>query len=217
MENLTRAICLLLMLGLTAHAAEKAPPPSLTTLATNADLVAVAQVKDTDYSYTRSFPSEGYAYLKILIAYKPPQSAGEIIEVYEKGLHPAECYFENPTGFDEGRRYLVFLQRNPDDPQSYRGLSQGCALEIFVTADNRYALKHPVDGIALSDKLDQLAVEVDFRDKNALVSGESLSPAERDSLLGQGLIIPYQNVFKYTHGVDLGTVRGQISSEAFKP
>ena len=97
---------------------QKTPPVSLSALAAKADLVAVAQVKDTDYVYTRSFPSEGSAYLKILIAYKLNKPAEEIIEVYEKGLHPNECYFENPTVFEEGRRYLVFFHTDPDDPEN---------------------------------------------------------------------------------------------------
>ncbi len=144
-------LAILLLSSTFSHSSETIPtttdedritaPVSLSELAEKADLVAVAQVKDTDYVYTRSFPSEGSAYLKILIAYKLKPETGEIIEVYEKGLHPNECYFENPTVFEEGRRYLVFFRLDPEDPGIYRGLAQGCALEILVTEDNRYALK----------------------------------------------------------------------------
>jgi len=191
----------------TTDADRKTVPVSLSELAEKAALVAVAQVKDTDYVYTRSFPSEGSAYLKILIAYKSNAEAGEIIEVYDKGLHPNECYFENPTVFEEGRRYLVFLRRDPDDPEIYRGLAQGCALEILVTEDNRYALKYPLEDIDLSNKLDKLAASYDFRDNYALLTEESLTPAKRDELLASGLIIPYQGQFKYTMGIDLTTIR----------
>ncbi len=190
---------------------------SLTELATKADLVAIAQVKDTDYVFTRSFPSEGSAYLKILIAYKLNRPGEEIIEVYEKGLHPNECYFENPTVFEEGRRYLVFFHNDPEDPEIYRGFPEGCALEIFVSNDNRYALKYPIEGLNLADNLDELATEYDFRDNYALVSEESLSPAERDDLLSRGLIVPYQDKFKYTHGIDLTAARKLIANEALKP
>ena len=196
---------------------QKTPAVSLSALAARADLVAVAQVKDTDYVYTRSFPSEGSAYLKILIAYKLNKPNEEIIEIYEKGLHPNECYFENPTVFEEGRRYLVFFRIDPDDPEDYLGFAEGCALEILVTGDNRYALKYPVKGIDLTDNLDELAVKYDFRDNYALVSEESLSPTERDDLLARGLIIPYQGQFKYTHGIDLTAARNLISTEALKP
>lgn len=188
-------------------------PVSLAELAEKADLVAVAQVKDTDYVYTRSFPSEGSAYLKILIVYKSGAEAGEIIEVYDKGLHPSECYFENPTVFEEGRRYLVFFRLDPEDPGIYRGLAHGCALEILVTEDNRYALKFPLEGMDLSDKLDALAVKYDFRDNYALLAEESLEPARRDDLLARRLIIPYQGQFKYTQGIDLTIIRKLMFQE----
>jgi hypothetical protein len=189
---------------------------SLTELAASADLVAIAQVKDTDYVFTRSFPSEGSAYLKLLITYKVNRPGEEIIEVYEKGLHPNECYFENPTVFEEGRRYLVFFRNDPDEPEIYRGLAEGCALEIFVTRDNRYALKYPVSGVNLADDLEDMATAYDFNDSYALVAEDSLSPAERDDLLDRGLITPYQDEFKYTHGIDLTAARKLIASEALK-
>ena len=192
-------------------------PVSLSTLAAKADLVAVAQVKDTDYVYTRSFPSEGSAYFKILIAYKMNKPGADIIEVYEKGLHPNECYFENPTVLEEGRRFLVFFRREAHEPEIYRGLSEGCALEILVTENNRYALKYPVKGLNLSDKVDELAIRIDFRDSYALVSGDALVPAEREDLLSRGLIVPYHGKFKYTHGIELGTARKLISVDALKP
>ena len=212
-----RLLCLLLILGIPAHASETSAAVSLSALAAKADLVALVQVRDTDYVYTRSFPSEGSAFLGVLIAYKPGNNSEEIIEVYEKGLHPHECYFENPSVYDEGRRYLVFLRRNPDDAESYRGLEQGCALEILVAEDNRYALKYPLDGIALTDKLDHLVLSYDFHDTHALVSEEDLPPVERDALLAKGLIVPYQEGFKYTHGIDLTAARSLISSEALNP
>lgn len=198
---------LLISFSMPVCSVEDTPPITLSELAKRADLVAVAQVKDTDYVYTRSFPSEGSAFLKLLITYKTNKSAEEIVEVYEKGLHPNECYFENPTVFEEGRRYLVFFRHDPEYPENYRGLSQGCALEILVTGDNRYALKYPVSGISLADKLDGAVSKYDFHDGYALVDEDTLSPAERDDLLTRGLIIPYQGQFKYTHGVDLSTVR----------
>lgn len=216
----------LLIVSALLHASEPAPcgngdaggttRVSLSELAANADLVAVAQVKDTDYVYARTFPNEGSAYMKTLIIYKNKQPVDDIIEVYEKGLHPYECYFENPTVFEEGRRYLVFFRLDPEDSQLYRGFAAGCALEIFVTQANGYALKYPVDGMCLSDELAELASPYDFHDHYALIEEETLSPAQRDKLLADGLIIPYQDRFKYTHGVDLSTVRKLIPAEALK-
>ena len=198
------------------------PPPetapiSLSELAMKADIVAVAQVKDTDYVYAHSFPNEGSAFLKILIAYKLNNPVEEIVEVYEKGLHANECYFENPTVLEEGRRYLVFFRLDPEDPEIYRGLAEGCALELFVTQHNQYALKYPAEGINLKENLDKLATEFDYHDNYAVVKDEALSPEVRNNLLERQLIIPYQGDYKYTHGIDLTTVRSLISPEALKP
>ena len=194
-----------------------APVVSLTMLASRADFVAVVQVKDTDYVYTRSFPSEGSAFLKPLITYKSTRPGQDIVEVYEKGLHPNECYFENPTVLEEGRRYLVFFRLDPQDPDNYRGFAEGCALEILVTEDNRYVLKYPLDGIELTDNVGGLASPYNFRDNYALISEEALSPTTRDDLLTRGLIIPYQGKFKYTSGVDLTALRKLIDIKALSP
>ena len=120
-------LSVVILLNTSTYAAEKTvangvneseiAPISLSELAMKADLVAVAQVKDTDYVYARSYPNEGSAFLKILIQYKLNNPAEEIIEIYEKGLHPGECYFENPTVLEEGRRYLVFLRLDPEDSE----------------------------------------------------------------------------------------------------
>ncbi len=118
--------------------------------------------------------------------------------------------------FEEGRRYLVFFRLDPEDSQRYRGLAAGCALEIFVTQSNGYALKYPVDGMCLSDELAGLVNRFDFHDNYALVEEESLSPAQRDDLLANNLIISYQNKFKFTHGVDLTAVRKLIPAEVLR-
>lgn len=203
-----------IMVSSWALASDDTAKVSLTKLALQADLVAVAQVVDTDYIYTRAFPSEGTAILKVLISYKAKRADEEFIEVYEKGLHSNECYFESPEFFLEGRRYLVFFKFDLEDPELYRGLPQGCALEILVTENSSYALKYPVEGIQLEDDVDNLASEYRFEDQHALVSEESLSPANRDDLLKRGLIIPYEEQFKYTHGVDLTEVRKLIDADA---
>ena len=43
---------------------------SLTDLAARSDLVALAQVRDTDYRRQREIPVSGSAYLRVLIPYK---------------------------------------------------------------------------------------------------------------------------------------------------
>lgn len=214
---LSTAVNAVEMTGDDEEKPQPAAPISLSELAMKSDIVAVAQVKDTGYEYAHSFPNEGSAYLKILIAYKLNNPVEEIVEVYDKGLHPNECYFENPTVFEEGRRYLVFFRLDPEDPEIYRRLPEGCALELFVTQENRYALKYPVDGIKLTDELEHLVREFDYHDNYAVVSDESLTPEVRNELLEQKLIIPYQGNYKYTHGIDLTAVRSLISTEALKP
>ena len=178
---------LVLSLAWPAAQAEPIDPVSLTDLALRSDLVAVAQVRDTDYRLRREIPVSGSAYLRPLITYKG-DDAVDIFEIYEKGLHERACYFPNPTVFEEGRRYLVFLVRDPEDPERYRALPEGCALDVLVTRDNRYALRYPADGIRLSDDLDRLAKSMDFADRYAIVADEDLLPQRRDHLLALGAI-----------------------------
>jgi len=190
------------------------PPVSLADLAGRADLVVLAQARDTDYFVRREIPVSGSAYLKVLIPYKSPDDLirpGDIIDVYEKGLHENECYFPNPTVFEEGRRYLLFLKKDPEDDERYRGMPEGCALDVLVDNNNRYALRYPVNGIRLSDSLGPLATEREFRDPYAIVGDELLLPAERDSMLKAGELVAYTEPkglqWIYTRGVDLTAAR----------
>lgn len=189
----------------------------LADLAAAADLIVLAQAKDTDYFTRRDIPVSGSAYLKVLIPYKPPYKTDrpqDVIEVYEKGLHANECYFPNPTVFEEGRRYLLFLQQDPDVETRYRGLPQGCALDVLVTDENLYALRYPVNGIALSDPLEALATEMTFSDGYAIVDDSDLLPAERDALQSAGDIVPHSSgQWLYTRGVPLTRIRQLMSAE----
>ena len=133
MTSLIRILFLSLLISAPLLAQEAPPtaPISLAELAGKADLIMLAQVKDTDYFYRHDYPVSGSAYLKPLIHYKGGKPA-DIVEVYEKGLHVNECYFPNPSVFEEGRRYLLFLRQDPDQPERYRGLAEGCALDVLV-------------------------------------------------------------------------------------
>lgn len=170
------------------------PAVSLSDLASRADLVVLAQARDTDYFMRRDIPVSGSAYLKVLIPYKSPEDSvlpDDIIEVYEKGLHARECYFPNPTVFEEGRRYLLFLKQDPEVEDRYRGMPEGCAIDVLVDSNNRYALRYPVSGIRLSDPLEPLATAMEFRDPYAVVDDEALPPAEREAMLNAGHIVAY--------------------------
>ncbi len=202
------------------------PPISLAELREKATVIVLAQVKDTDYFYRRGFPVSGSAYLKILIPYKIDKPM-EIIEVYEKGLHENECYFSNPTVFEEGRRYLLFLRHDPDQAERYRGLKEGCALDVLVDSNNHYALRYPVTGIELADSLDEIAVDMKFSDPYAIEDETSLTSSERNILLDAGWIVPIEyaqekvvtgaqgapqanTTYKhwiYTRGIDLTAIR----------
>lgn len=207
-------ITLILLLHALPAFAEEADdravsPISLADLAASADLVVLAQVKDTDYFLRRDIPVSGSAYLKVLIPYKV-ESPVDLIEVYEKGLRDQQCYFPNPSVFEEGQRFLLFLKKDPGAEDRYRGLPQGCALEVLVDSDNRYALRYPVNGINLSDSLGELARDMKFSDSYAIVDDEELLPAQREAMLAEGQIVPYESPGRqwiYTKGISLTAVR----------
>jgi len=207
-------ITLILLLHVLPACAEEADDPavspiSLSELAASADLVVLAQVKDTDYFLRRDIPVSGSAWLKVLIPYKVDGPV-DLIEVYEKGLSDQECYFQNPSVFEEGRRFLMFLKKDPGDEGRYRGMPQGCALDVLVDSDNRYVLRYPVTGINLSDPLGELARDMKFSDSYAIVDDEELLPAQREAMLADGQIVPYESPRRrwvYTRGISLTAVR----------
>ena len=180
----------LLSLPLLARDDLSTSPVSLAELAQKSDAIMLAQVRDTDYFYRHEYPVNGSAYLKVLIPYKLDQPA-DIIEIHEQGLHENECYFPNPTVFEEGRRYLLFLKNDPENPESFRGLAEGCALDVLVDENNQYALRYPVSGIELSDSLEELVREMTFSDPYAIENEDSLTSTERNILLEAELIRPY--------------------------
>jgi hypothetical protein len=183
---------------------------SLADLAAAADVVALVQMRDGDYRYRRDFPISGSAHLQVLIPYKVDQPI-DLIEVYETGLHAHECYFPNPSVFEEGRRYLVFLRRDPDDPERYRGLEKGCALDVLVTTDSAYALRIPATGIELSDPLADLAAQTAFADPYSRETDETLDSVKRDDWLEKGWLRRETgeegDELVYTLGVGLDHVR----------
>lgn len=190
------------------------PPASLEQLASAASLVAVVQVRDTDYVYARDFPTGGTAFLAPLIAYKLSRPLEDIVEVYEEGLHTHECYFKNPTVFEEGRRHLVFFRDNPEVEGQYLGLPNGCALQVLVTADNQYALLYPPRGMAISNELSALAQPLNFKDPYATITDDELSVAERDALLASGMLVRLEDGrFAYTHGIPISGIRPLLGAE----
>lgn len=210
-------LTLLALLPLSAAGADETlEAVSLSELAARSDLVALAQVRDTDYRRQREIPVSGSTYLRVLIPYKGA-TRDELVEVYERGLRDYECYFPNPTVFEEGRRFLLFVVRDSEDPERYRGHLQGCALEVLVDEGNHYALRYPADGILLSDDLAALARPTRFADGYSVIEDEELLPARRDSLLAAGAIVAAgDGQWRYTQAVPLDEARRLIAPEALE-
>lgn len=202
----------LALMCLASAADQGAAPVSLAELADMADMVALVRVQDTDYQYRRDFPTRGSAFLEVLIPYKGDEHA-ETIVAYEEGLRPGECYFPAPPLLGEGRRYLVFLRRDPDNEGRFRGMDQGCALDVLVTDANRYAVRVPADGIAYSNDLSSRADDLQFADRYALEDEESISPARRDALLLAGQLETVGERYRYTRGIRLETFRPLLEIE----
>lgn len=240
-------LALLLILSLPPCAASAGPasapgsdsgasalaPVNLAELSRRADLVALAQVRDTDYLRRRDIPVSGSAYLQLLIRYKG-DPGGDLIEVYEKGLHKQECYFPNPTVLEEGRRYVVFLRRDPAEPGRFRGMPEGCAVDVLVDRDNRYAVRMPITGIEFADPLADRARPMAFSDPYAVVADESLSPALREAMKAAEQIVPQEpgqesddlstmpvpapagnsRTWRYSRGIELGEFRRMMALES---
>ena len=192
---------------------EALPAVLLADLAADADLIALVRVLDTDYEYTREFPSGGTAFLKILIPYKVSRPLEDIIYVYEEGLHPGECYFKNPTVLEEGRRHLVFLKFSEDVKDQYNGLETGCKLEVLVNNNDSYAVRYPVNGIKLADDLSGHARPMIFADPYALLEDEDITPTERNVLLESAYLSALENQYRYTHGIDISAIRQLMGPE----
>ncbi len=134
-----------------------------------------------------------------------------MLEVYEEGLHEHECYFEDPAIMEEGRRYLVFLRANPEVEGQFRGLASGCALEVLVTADNRYALRYPLSGIDVADDVGALAEPTAFADRHAVPGEDDIGVPERNALLASGHLQRLEEGgYRYTHGLGLEHVRSLL-------
>lgn len=189
-------------------------PKPLETLASEADIIALAQVLDTDYEYARDFPVGGTAFLRILIPYKLDRPRPDIVEIYDEGLRPGTCYFPNPEVTEEGQRFLVFLRNNPDVQGQYLGLETGCALTALVTADNRYALQYPEEGLLLSDDLAPLARPLAFADAHAVIDYEDLSVDERNDLLERGFLTELEDrTYRVNQGIPLSEIRPLLGEE----
>ena len=195
---------------LTAQETEEDSSPApveLQTLVSESDLVALIRVLDTDYEYTRGFPSGGTAFLQVMIPYKVMRPLEDIIEVYDEGLRAGECYFDNPSVLEEGRRYLVFLKFSRDVKEQYNGLSTGCKLEVLVAQDGRYAVRYPLNGLLLADDVTTHVKDMQFQDSYAVLEDDEINPDVRNDLLSKGFLTEIDGRFVYTRGIDISAFR----------
>nr|WHW29660.1 hypothetical protein [uncultured bacterium] len=185
--------------------------PSLSQLAAESDLVAVAQLVQTEYELTRGFPSKGHAVLRLLITYKSPREY-DLIQVNEEGLKEHECYFPDTSVWQEGQRFLVFL--NQDEEQVFEGHPQVCALSLLVTEQNLYALRMPQESIELGAEGSALVQDLVYVDPAARVDATELT---RTAIAEMGERLYTRQIgdeLIYTRGIILTDVRRLIGPEA---
>lgn len=186
---------------------------TLAQLAAGADFIGIVQVDDREYETVRDIPSKGFANLRVLVTYRHPGEVREApgsVQVYEEGFEKDTCYY--PERQNEGRRYLVFLQKRtgktPDGEkrEGYEGSRPGCMMPILVTSDNRYALRYPLPGVDVPSDLVRNLV---FADPDAFVeAGADLSYTRVDYLVEQGWLREADNDrHVYTKGVYLRDAR----------
>jgi hypothetical protein len=112
----------------------------------------------------------------------------------------------------------VFLKKDPVNAERFRGMPEGCALDVLVAADNRYVLRYPLTGIALSGAIGKLARETAFSDGYAVVDDDELLPEQRNAMLSAGQIRPYpEGRWIYTMGIDLAEAHKLMEREVPEP
>lgn len=193
----------------TPSAADTEPrkSPTLAELAQGADFIGLVQVQSIEYEYTRDLPSKGFALLSTLIVYRHPgetwEEAPRFIQVYEKGFKENACYY--PERWDEGRRYLVFLEKR--DKDGYQGMWPGCMLPVLITGQLRYALRYPIPGVELADP--SVVRKLSFNDPDAYIKrGADIEYSMADSFAESGYLKKTEDgLYLFTHGVLLGDAR----------
>jgi hypothetical protein len=201
----------------TADQAVEPPEPEAVTLVTlaslaeRADVIAIAQVTETEYTKVRGFPNAGQAILTVLIPYKGTER-GELLQITEEGLEETACYYPEVGPFQfEGDRFLVFLRKQPDK-KPLRGRLPGCRIPVLVTQDSRYAVRFPVDGVTLPE---DAVTDIEFSDPSAFIDAGDLSFAEADALEASGYarpvesdpFAPNEDQYIYTRGVKISELR----------
>jgi len=190
-----------------AQAEQPGEKPRLSKLAAESDLVALAQLIATEYEYTRGFPSKGFATLRILIPYKQPEPLDQV-QVIEEGLKESECYFPEISAWQEGQRFLVFLNRLEAD--QFKGHPQLCALPVLVTDGNRYAMRIPQDAIDLGEDGRAMVRELIYADPAARLDATELTGTAIEQMIEEQGLRQIGDELIYTLGIELTDVRRLI-------
>lgn len=200
--------------GENGQAEQSKGEPTLAALARDADFIGVLKVDTVEYETMRTLPSEGFARLRVLVAYRHPGEvleAPDIVEVHEEGFGDDTCYY--PERENEGRRYLAFLNERSgkdedgEEKTGYKGTMPGCMLPVLVTADNRFALRYPVPGVDIRDR--SVIQKMDFADPDAFVTaGDELSFARVDYMMDNDWLNQVdEDRHRFTTGIYLDDAR----------
>lgn len=211
-RTLIRPAALLVAILVLSTGAALGQQHPLTQRAAESDLVVLAQLERTDYEYTRGFPVDGRAWFSTLLSYKAPRVVERFI-VKESGLKNIECYFPEKIDGEEGARYLLFLVRDPED--GWRGHPEGCAFEVLVSADNRYALRWPQAAFGgqegRGDEVVQALVEaMDFQGPRARIDASELLAHQREARAEAEFMRIEGSFLLPTRGIELGAFRQLI-------
>jgi hypothetical protein len=194
---------------------EKIETPTLTSFeqaAKWADLVAIVQVDDIEYKKVRNLNAEGYAYLKVRVAYKGAIH-GESIAVVAKGFDDNICYY--PDRSNEGERFLAFLKKAPDEKSNvYYGFKPYCQMQVLLSDIGQYILRTPLDDNSFS--IDSELIESqNFNDPHAQFDTTLWTSTKRDEYVSQYQckIIESEDTLqryyhlRYTQGVPIYKIR----------
>ncbi|MDX1624913.1 MAG: hypothetical protein R3323_00250 [Wenzhouxiangellaceae bacterium] len=222
MKNFTQliiALLLPLLCPLGANAQDSGDLHWLAERAATSDVVVVAQLERTDYDYQRDFPVGGETWFRALFGYKGGDDLGLII-VPEQGLGNPGCYFPESLAELERPRYLLFLVRGEEG--ELRGHPEGCALEVLVSSDNRYAVRWPQprfgDDAGLDDPvLRELARPLRFQGPLARIdASELLTHQRRDRAERMFMRVDGSDLLP-TRGIPLGELRGLMRPGLLDP
>lgn len=188
--------------------------PTLASLARGADFIGLVKVDTTEYETIRDLPNEGFAILRVLVTYRHPGDVREApgsIDVYENGLGNDTCYY--PERQNEGNRFLVFVNKRTgkdeqgEKKEGYESTRPGCMIPVFVTEDNRYALRYPIPGLDIRDR--SVIRKIEFADPDAFVTaGRNMSFTSVDYMVENGWLREADgDRYVFTTGIYLNEAR----------